>query len=164
MMELDRRKIFVIGGAFIILLLIIINVLLRSKISIYKNLYNRALNDLDTIKILAREAEELGGFSQEGVLPPNLSLFSYVEEVARNSDIVLDSINPLSSEEKGSVRTISISVSAKEIPPDSLMRFLYGLEYDSQYGLKIERLHIKTSFKDRTKVDLKMDISALQKK
>jgi len=163
-MELDKRKIFTFGGAVTLLLLIGTNVILRSKISIYRNLYNRTLNDLDTIKILAKEAEELGGFSREGILPPNFSLFSYVEEIARNSDIVLDSINPLSTEEKGSVRTISISVSAKEVPPDSLMRFLYGLEYDSQYGLKIERLHIKTSFKDKTRVDLKMDISAIQKK
>jgi hypothetical protein len=163
-MELDKKKIFVIGSSVLILLLIVINIILRSKISIYKNLYSRSLNDLNTIKSLAKEAEELGGFSQEGLIPPNLSLFSYIEEVARNSDIILESITPLSTEEKGSVRAISISVSAKEIYPDSLMRFLYGLEYESPYALKIERLQIKTSFKDRTKVDLKMDISGIQKK
>jgi len=163
-MEPDKKKIFIIGGSVFILLLIVINIILRNKISIYKNLYNRSLNDLNTVKLLAKEAEEFGGFSQEGVLPSNLSLFSYVEEVARNSDIILDSINPISTDEKGSVRAISISVSAKEVAPDSLMRFLYGLEYEAPYVLKIERLQIKTSFKDRTKIDLKMDISGVQKK
>lgn len=163
-MEFDKKKLFIIIGSGLVVLFLIMNILLRSKVSVYKNLYATSLNDLKTIKILAKEAEEVGGFSQEGLLPPNISLFSYIEEVARNSDIMLDSITPLSTEEKGSVRTVSISLSAKEVEPDSLLMFFYGIEYDSPYILKIDRLHIKRSFRDATKVDFKMDLSGIQKK
>ncbi len=163
-MEMDKKKLLLIGGSVFFLVVLLTNIILRSKISIYKSLYARSMEDLNTMKILAKEAEELGGFYEEGFLPPDVSLFSYIEEVARNSDIVLESITPLSTEEKGSVRSISVSISAKDISPDLLVRFLYGLEYDSPYILKIERCQIKTSFRDRTKLDLKTDISGIQKK
>lgn len=163
-MEFERKNILFLSGAVLLLLLAGINLALRGKVKTYKNLYLRAAEDLKAVQEMSDEVRRLGGFDREGFLPPDLSLFSYIEEIARNSDILLDSVTPLSSDERGSVRNISVSISAREVPMDSLVKFLYGIEYDSRYFLRVDRLHIKQSFKDRTKLDLKMDISAVQKK
>lgn len=160
----DKKIVIYVGMSLIIFSLFVLHFSITHKAVLYKNLSEKLKKDLKVVSALAEEAQKYSIEAvKERLLPPNFSLFSYVESKAREAGLTVRSINPSSGKSKGSVKEVSVVLTSKETPFISVVRFLHSIENDSEYYLKIEKCTIKRSFKNPDLLDVKMEMTAFQR-
>ena len=105
--------------------------------------------DLVEMKLLAHEVAQLKQQVRDLPAPPaDFSLFSYLESVAGQAGIKLDSLKPGPNLSEGGIEALTMDVKIRETMLAPLKEFLYNLEVGGKYPLMVRKFHAKRSFKD----------------
>lgn len=158
-----KTVIYMLGGA-LGLMFLILHFWFSGKTKLYRKLNERLDEDIKLVSALREEAQKFSvGEMKRRILPPDFSLFSYVEGKAREAGLNVRSITPSGGESKGSVREVSVILASEEADFTSLVKFLENIEKGSEYNLRITKCNVERSFKNPGLIDAKIEITAFQR-
>lgn len=121
----------------------------------------RALAVLADYRVRGRVTAAPGPVANIGVDPVKLE--SYLDKAAEKVGIKVPTYKPRTPQDKqNGFRTHTVSLDVAGLTIDQVKDFLEAIENDNKLVV-VSQLTIKRSFSDRTKLDVKMDVSTYSK-
>ncbi|UCD85944.1 MAG: type II secretion system protein M [Deltaproteobacteria bacterium] len=165
--KLNKREKAILGGGSLLLLIILIYIIIISP-------FSRRIARLD--ELIETKKKEYGEMMkmkekylrvQERVknikpMPPKFSLLSHLENLARQSNVKIDSVKPGPTGESGPFKETITDVKIERITLDQLVEFLYKIEISGEYPLKVKKIHIKPTYKNPQYLEVSFQIVSLQ--
>jgi len=166
-----REKVFVIAGASLFGLFLIINFLVAPALSMKTKLQrNIQLNQqrIDELMLLSREYKALQASSGDvgkalSGRGKGFTLFSLLEKVASQAGLKdrIKYIKPSTSQAKGNFKISSVEMQFQEITMEELFNYLYRIE-DPQNIINVKRLSINTHKEKQGYIDATLQVSTVQ--
>ncbi len=164
-----REKIVVLGGAVILVLILIWFALINPyfetmagldrRIAIQQRGLTKALQMQDKISELRQQLATVGN-QRRGSRP----LFSQVESLTEQTGVreQLLSMRPQPATTQGEFRQQLVEIQLEKMSLGQLVKVLHAVEYRSG-GIQVKSLRVKPRFEDRSSLDVNMILMSLEK-
>lgn len=88
----------------------------------------------------------------------NVSLFSFMEDVAKQQGVTIDNMTPRQPSTEGNITEQTVDVRLEGIPLAKLAGIINGIQRSPQM-VKVKRLRVRRKFNDEEKVDATMTVA-----